>query len=100
PLAGAAGTTAHTATGSSRVAVPADCRPAARQHLTGACPASKAGTQGKSPRSRTCCGSRLLPEGEVMLDLHGRGVRLCDGWTRREMLRIGGLGALGLSLPE
>ncbi len=35
-----------------------------------------------------------------MLSIHGSGARLCDGVTRREMLRIGGLGALGLSLPE
>jgi len=27
------------------------------------------------------------------------GVRLCDGVNRREMLRVGGLGAFGLSLP-
>jgi len=26
--------------------------------------------------------------------------QLCDGWTRREILRVGGLSALGLSLPE
>ena len=35
-----------------------------------------------------------------MLSIHGNGVRLCDGLTRREMLRVGGLGAFGLSLPE
>jgi len=35
-----------------------------------------------------------------MLSIHDAGVRLCDGLTRREMLRVGGLGALGLSLPE
>jgi hypothetical protein len=35
-----------------------------------------------------------------MLSIHDTGVRLCDGLTRREMLRVGGLGALGLSLPE
>ena len=34
-----------------------------------------------------------------MLGLHARGTRLCDGLTRREWLRVGGLGALGLSLP-
>jgi hypothetical protein len=27
-------------------------------------------------------------------------VRLCDGFSRRELLRVGGLGALGLSLPS
>src|SRR6185295_8656233 len=31
-----------------------------------------------------------------MLSLLGRGVRLCDGITRREVLRIGGLGFTGL----
>ncbi len=35
-----------------------------------------------------------------MLGLHHRGTRLCDGLSRREWLRIGGLGALGLALPE
>ena len=37
-----------------------------------------------------------------MFRVLGPGVRLCDGWNRREILRIGGLGALGagLSLPE
>jgi hypothetical protein len=35
-----------------------------------------------------------------MLSIHGSGGRLCDQITRRELLRIGGLGLLGLSLPE
>jgi hypothetical protein len=35
-----------------------------------------------------------------MLSIHASGARLCDGLTRREMLRVGGLGAFGLSLPE
>jgi hypothetical protein len=34
-----------------------------------------------------------------MLRLHDWGTRLCDGLSRREWLRVGGLGALGLSLP-
>jgi hypothetical protein len=34
-----------------------------------------------------------------MLNLLSSGVRLCDGLTRREMLRAGSLGLLGLSLP-
>src|SRR5438874_2686888 len=34
-----------------------------------------------------------------MLHLHGPGARLCDGLTRREFLRVGGLGLAGLSLP-
>jgi hypothetical protein len=35
-----------------------------------------------------------------MLRILGSASRLCDGVTRREMLRAGGLGALGLSLPD
>jgi hypothetical protein len=34
-----------------------------------------------------------------MFSLHDRPARLCDGISRREWLRVGGLGALGLSLP-
>jgi hypothetical protein len=34
-----------------------------------------------------------------MFSLHDKGTQLCDGLTRREWLRVGGLGALGLSLP-
>ena len=33
-----------------------------------------------------------------MLSLNGSRKRLCDGITRRELLRIGGLGAVGLGL--
>ena len=33
-----------------------------------------------------------------MLSLHDDGTRLCDGLTRREMLRVGGIGLGGLSL--
>jgi hypothetical protein len=33
-----------------------------------------------------------------MLRLLGPGVRLCDGWNRREVVRIGGLGLLGAGL--
>jgi hypothetical protein len=35
-----------------------------------------------------------------MLTLQAPGPRLCDGLTRREILRVGGLGLLGLSLSE
>jgi hypothetical protein len=35
-----------------------------------------------------------------MLTMLDRGSRLCDGWTRREWLRAGGLGLVGLSLPD
>src|SRR5262249_47259816 len=35
-----------------------------------------------------------------MLTIHDRGARLCDGLTRRDVLHAGGLGLLGLSLPE
>src|SRR5262245_57973694 len=34
-----------------------------------------------------------------MLSLLSRGTTLCDGLTRRECLRIGGLGMFGLTLP-
>ena len=34
-----------------------------------------------------------------MLHILGHGPRLCDGLSRREMLRVGGLGTLGLGLP-
>ncbi|HMF36671.1 MAG TPA: DUF1501 domain-containing protein, partial [Isosphaeraceae bacterium] len=33
-----------------------------------------------------------------MLRLLGPGTRLCDGWNRREVMRIGGLGCLGAGL--
>src|ERR1700716_172325 len=35
-----------------------------------------------------------------MLTIRTRGARLCDNWTRRDMLHAGGLGLFGLSLPE
>ncbi len=35
-----------------------------------------------------------------MLSLNHRGPTLCDGVSRREWLRIGGLGAFGLGLPQ
>jgi hypothetical protein len=35
-----------------------------------------------------------------MLSVLGRSVRLCDGITRREALRVGGLGFTGLTLPD
>src|SRR5436309_14907542 len=35
-----------------------------------------------------------------MLTFHHEGVQLCDGLTRREWLRVGGLGLFGLSMPE
>jgi hypothetical protein len=35
-----------------------------------------------------------------MLSFLGRGVRLCDGLTRREILRVGGLGFTGLMWPD
>jgi hypothetical protein len=34
-----------------------------------------------------------------MLCVHDRGAPLCDGVTRREWLRVGGLGLFGLTLP-
>jgi hypothetical protein len=35
-----------------------------------------------------------------MLRILGSAKRLCDGWTRRELLRAGGLGILGLGLAD
>jgi Protein of unknown function (DUF1501) len=35
-----------------------------------------------------------------MLSILGQPQRACDGFSRREMLRVGGLTALGLSLPD
>jgi hypothetical protein len=35
-----------------------------------------------------------------MLSIQGSHARLCDGLTRREMLRVGGLASFGLALPE
>src|SRR5437660_11563497 len=35
-----------------------------------------------------------------MLHLTGGGSRLCDGLTRRELLRVGGLALGGLTLPR
>src|SRR5437588_3323132 len=41
------------------------------------------------------CPARNYEESRV-LSILGRSVRLCDGITRREMLRVGGLGFTGL----
>lgn len=35
-----------------------------------------------------------------MLRVRGSPLQLCDGWTRRDVLQAGGLGALGLSLAD
>src|SRR5262245_324199 len=35
-----------------------------------------------------------------MLRILGSPQKLCDGWSRREMLRAGGLGLFGLTLPD
>ena len=35
-----------------------------------------------------------------MISIPGRQGRCCDGPTRRELLRVGGAGMLGLSLPQ
>ena len=37
---------------------------------------------------------------EIMLSIRGNGTRLCDRITRREILRVGGLSALGLNLSH
>jgi uncharacterized protein (DUF1501 family) len=36
----------------------------------------------------------------MVLTLRDKGVRLCDGWSRREVMRVGGLGLMGLSLAD
>jgi Protein of unknown function (DUF1501) len=35
-----------------------------------------------------------------MFAIHERPARLCDGWSRREILRVGGASAFGLTLPD
>src|SRR5579872_5449279 len=35
-----------------------------------------------------------------MLSILGRAGRLCDTWTRRELLSVGGLSLLGMGLPQ
>lgn len=35
-----------------------------------------------------------------MFSINDNPARLCDGWSRREMMRVGGLSLLGMSLPE
>src|SRR5579883_2655170 len=35
-----------------------------------------------------------------MLTIPGRPVRTCEGYSRRELMRIGGAGLIGLNLPE
>ena len=34
-----------------------------------------------------------------MFSLHGEQTRFCDSLSRRELMRVGGLSAFGLSLP-
>lgn len=47
------------------------------------------------------CSYRQVPQGScLMLDLHGTNYRLCDGISRRSLLKIGGLAMGGLSLPQ
>src|SRR5437660_296841 len=56
----------------------------------------------RRPRSFTVEAGTTTPRlqgGTSMWSIHDAGARLCDGLTRREWLRIGGLGAFGLSLP-
>ena len=35
-----------------------------------------------------------------MLSIRGSGARLCDGVSRREIIRVGSLGLTGLALPQ
>ena len=41
--------------------------------------------------------SDFSQHGVIVFSIHGKPARLCDGFSRREVLRVGGLGALGLS---
>src|SRR6516162_9299656 len=41
----------------------------------------------------------MMSQGVEQIQLYGPGARLCDGVTRREFLRVGGLGLAGLTLP-
>jgi hypothetical protein len=61
-----------------------------------ACPGGRAAAQAAvvKPAQRRSCGE------STMLSLTGRGVRLCDGVTRREALRVGGLAFTGLTWPS
>src|SRR5689334_13315858 len=51
-------------------------------------------------RIRILTNSPTYMETELMLKILGGHARLCDGVTRREILRAGGLGAFGLGLPS
>src|SRR5262249_12815395 len=53
----------------------------------------------KKQRRRELCGSDLplVRRRPRMLSFLGRSVRLCDGLSRREVLRVGGLGVTGLA---
>lgn len=42
----------------------------------------------------------MLGRGEPMLAIHDQPVRMCDGVSRRELLRVGGLSLMGLGLPQ
>src|SRR5262249_38733295 len=53
---------------------------------------------GKRYHYRLVTGTIIGNRGTLMLSLRGAAVRLCDQVTRREVLRLGGLVALGLSL--
>ena len=49
------------------------------------------------PTSIACTDSSL---DHKMFQLHNTPARLCDGMTRRELMRIGGVGVAGLTLPD
>ena len=42
----------------------------------------------------------VASEKTLMLRILGSAKQLCGGMTRRDMLRVGGLGIAGLSLPQ
>jgi len=49
-----------------------------------------------------CCDGSFfsMPGRAAMLSLPGQSTRTCDGFSRREWLRVGGLSSLGLGLPQ
>src|SRR5947209_6490916 len=57
--------------------------------------------RGSPPQLRVPSVVNLQRGGSPLLSLAlGGKTRLCDSWTRREVLRVGGLSALGLTLSD
>src|SRR5207247_1071730 len=45
-------------------------------------------------------GVSIQPIGEIMISIPGKPGSTCDGFSRREFLRVGGAGMLGISLAD